>query len=131
MGVRLSMGVNLPPGMATWLGLSYPSAIVEAMESTSVRFAGAARDLGRAARLRDLVAPSFKSPPRLDGYSRTIRRRAAGNTVSIVLRDRPWPAVIADMIEGIVVSNSLTGARADQIRAALWLAVEVPLTDAA
>jgi len=51
--------------------------------------------------------------------------------VSIVLRDRPWPAVIADMIEGIVVSNSLTGARADQIRAALWLAVEVRLAEAA
>jgi len=101
------------------------------MESTSVRFAGAARDLGRAARLRGLDVPGFKSPPRLTGYSRTIRRRAGGATVSIVLRGRPWPAVLADMIEGIVVANDLTGARADKVRAALWLAVETPVADAA
>ncbi|MGI9607363.1 MAG: hypothetical protein ACR2P0_14600 [Acidimicrobiales bacterium] len=51
--------------------------------------------------------------------------------MSIVLRGRPWGAVLADMVEGIVVSNRLTGARADQIRAALWLAIESPVTDAA
>jgi len=30
------------------------------------------------------------------------------------------------MIEGVVVSNGLTGLRADRVRAALWLAVEDP-----
>ena len=30
-----------------------------------------------------------------------------GSTVAIVLRDRPWAAVLADMIEGIVVANAL------------------------
>lgn len=101
------------------------------MESTSVRFAVAARDLGRAARLRGLDVPSFKSPPRLTGYSRTIRRRGQGSTIAIVLRGRPWAAVLADMIEGIVVCNSLGGARADQIRAVLWLAVDTSLAEAA
>ncbi len=104
---------------------------MHSMESTSVRFATAARDLTRAARLRGLDVPAFKSPPRLSGYTRTIRRREAGNTVAIVLRGRPWPAVLADMIEGIVVANDLSGVRADQIRSALWLAVDAPVADAA
>ena len=30
------------------------------------------------------------------------------------------------MIEGIVVANGLTGAKADRARAALWLAVDDP-----
>jgi hypothetical protein len=101
------------------------------MESTSIRFAGAARDLGRAARLRGLDVPAFKSPPRLAGYSRTIRRRPKSTTIAIVLRDRPWAAVLADMIEGIIVANGLDGSRADQIRAVLWLAVDSTGADAA
>lgn len=96
------------------------------MESTSIRFAGAARDLGRSARLCGLTPPAFTSPPRLEGFSRTIRRRPNGVTVSIVLRGRPWPAVLADMIEGIIVANQLSAERADTVRTALWLAVEAP-----
>lgn len=101
------------------------------MESASIRFAAAARDLGRAARLRGLDVPSFKSPPRLEGFSRTVRRHRSGATVAVALRGRPWAAVLADMIEGIVVANRLTGARADQIRSVLWLAVELAVSDAA
>ena len=97
------------------------------MESTSVRFAGAARDLGRSARLCGLTPPAFTSPPRVPGVSRTIRRRPNGVTVSIMLRGRPWPAVLADMIEGIVVANGLVGIEADQIRGSLWLAVVDPV----
>ena len=100
------------------------------MESTSIRFAGAARDLGRSARLCGLTPPAFTSPPRLNGFSRTIRRRANGVTVSIVLRGRPWPAVLSDMIEGIVVANELDGVHADQVRTALWLAVASPEVEA-
>lgn len=96
------------------------------MESTSIRFAGAARDLGRAARLCGLTPPAFTSPPRLAGYSRTIRRRPNGATVSIVIRSRPWSAVLADMIEGIIVANALDRERADTVRTALWLSVEQP-----
>lgn len=106
--------------------MSHPSATLIVMESTSIRFAGAARDLGRSARLCGLTPPSFISPPRLSGFSRTIRRRPGGVTVSIVLRDRPWAAVLADMIEGTLVANDLAGAEADTIRTALWLAVDSP-----
>ena len=100
------------------------------MESTSIRFAGAARALSRSARLCGLTVPSFTSPPRLAGYSRTIRRRPNGVAISIVLRDRPWPAVLADMIDGIIVANAVTGREADQARLALWLSVVAPEAEA-
>jgi hypothetical protein len=40
--------------------------------------------------------------------------------VAVALRDRPWPAVVADMVEGVVAANRLTGVRADHVRAGLW-----------
>ena len=55
---------------------------------------------------------------------RTIKRRRGVPTIAVRLRGRPWPAVVSDMIEGIVVGNGLNGARADRIRAALWLAID-------
>ena len=94
--------------------------------SASVRFAEAARALGQVARLRGLEVPTFRSPPGLDGVQRTIRRRGTSTTVSVVVRDRPWAAVVADMVEGIVVANRLESIRADTVRAALWLAVDEP-----
>jgi len=42
----------------------------------------------------------------------------------VALKGRPWSAVVADMIEGVVVANGLRGAKADRARAALWLAVD-------
>jgi len=96
------------------------------MDATTLQFAAAARDLSTAARLRDLVAPSFRSPPRVADAHRTIRRRGSVPSVAVRLRGRPWSAVLADMIEGVVVANELTGLRADRVRAALWLAVDDP-----
>lgn len=46
--------------------------------------------------------------------------------MAVVLKGRPWGAVLADMIEGIVVANGLAGTRADRARSALWLAVDDP-----
>lgn len=97
-----------------------------AMEATSLKFANAARSLGQAARLRDLVVPGFRSPPGLAGVSRTLRRRRGVPSVAVRLKGRPWSAVVADMIEGVVAANGLTGAKADRARAALWLAVDDP-----
>jgi hypothetical protein len=95
------------------------------MEATSVRFAAAARTLGEVARRRGLQVPSFRSPPRLRGADRSLRRAASGScTVSVRLKGRPWSAVTADMIEGVVASNRLTGPAADRTRTALWTAVE-------
>ena len=94
------------------------------MGMTSLDFGSAARSLGRATRLRGLVVPVFSSPPSRADLDRSIRRRKGSPVVSVRLRGRPRGAVLADMIEGIVVANYLTGARADLARSALWLAVD-------
>ena len=95
------------------------------MEATSLRFAAAARLLGRVARRRGLDVPGFRSPPRLQGADRSLRRHSSGAaTVSVRYRGRPWPAVLADMIDGVVAANGLVGNAADRTRTALWSAVE-------
>ncbi|CAN5726396.1 hypothetical protein BH20ACT2_BH20ACT2_08540 [soil metagenome] len=95
------------------------------MEATSLQFAAAARTLGQAARVRNLTVPGFRSPPRLAGVDRTVRRRADGGaTISVRLRHRPFVAVVADMVEGIVITNGLDGAVATRVRTALWSALE-------
>lgn len=91
------------------------------MEATSLRFAAAARELGQACRRRGLRMPGFRSPPRLGGVNRSLRRRADGGaTVAVRIRGRPFAAVLADMVEGIVVANGLEGEAADRARELLW-----------
>jgi hypothetical protein len=90
--------------------------------ATTLRFAEAARALAAEARACGLTAPGFRSPPRLAGADRTIRRRSGGAVVSVRVRQRPWGAVLADMIEGVIVANEVTGAAADPLRARLWAA---------
>ena len=96
------------------------------MEATSLQFANAARSLGHAARLRDLVVPGFRAPPGIEGVQRTLRRRRGVPSIAVRLKGRPWSAVVADMIEGVIVANGLAGVRADRARSALWLAVDDP-----
>lgn len=94
------------------------------MEATSLRFAAAARELGMVCRRRGLRMPGFRSPPRLGGVNRSLRRRADGGaTVAVRIRGRPFPAVVADMIEGVVVANELAGPEADRTRELLWAAL--------
>ncbi len=97
------------------------------MESTTVRFARAARELSRTSRLCGVTAPSFISPPRRGDVSRTIRRRPNGTVVAVSLRARPWAAVLADMIDGVIAANGLRGVDADRVRSALWHAVADPV----
>lgn len=93
------------------------------MESSSLRFAAAVRAITVAARRAGLLVPGFRSPPRLAGVDRSLRRRAGGATVAVVVRDRPWPAVLADMVDGVIATNRLRGADADRARALLWAAL--------
>jgi hypothetical protein len=86
-------------------------------------FADAAKVLAGVARAQGLVAPSFRTPPRTLGLDRTVRRTASGGSVAVRVKGRPWPAVIADMIEGVVAVNGLSSARANRVRADLWDAV--------
>ena len=88
--------------------------------ASTVDFAHAARTLSRAARSLGLDAPSFRCPPRLVGIERSIRRRPRGGVVSIRVKNRPLAAVLADMIEGVVVANRLAPPHADGVRTDLW-----------
>jgi hypothetical protein len=58
------------------------------------------------------------------GVDRSIRRRPDGAVVSIRLKGRPRGAVIADMIEGVVVANGLRPPAADRVRTELWAALD-------
>lgn len=92
-----------------------------AANSSSVRFAAAVRALAASARRQGLRAPSFRTPPGVAGATRTLRRRAGGGAVvAVALRGRPWPAVLADLVEGVVVTNELRGPAAMRARADLW-----------
>lgn len=43
--------------------------------------------------------------------------------VAVQVRGRPWGAVVADMIEGVVVANDLRPPQADRLRTDLWKAI--------
>jgi hypothetical protein len=94
--------------------------------SSTVRFAHAARRLGAAARAAGLVVPAFRSPPRRPGAPRTIRRLPGGPVVAVALRDRAFADVLADMVEGIVISNCLQDPAATRVRSLLLDAVATP-----
>ena len=102
------------------------------VESQSVLFGEAARSLANRARSLGLTTPVFKSPPRIVGVSRTIRHRPDGQAVvAVAFRGRPWNAVLADMIEGILHVNDLTGASASRARDDLWDTFTTPAEVAA
>ena len=95
-----------------------------AANQSALDFANAARVLAREARRRGLVAPSYRCPPRIVGVDRSVRRLDGGHVVvAVQLKGRPWLAVLGDMIEGVVVANSLQPPRADRLRSELWAAV--------
>jgi len=98
-----------------------PSATVGS--GTTLHFTQAARLLSREARRQGLAAPGFRCPPRVVGVVRTIRRHHGGAVVAVLVRGRPWGAVVADMIEGVVVANRLGPPVADRIRTELWEAI--------
>lgn len=85
-------------------------------------FSAAARVLAHASHEQGLVAPGFRSPPRIFGVDRSVRHlpHGVGGVVSVRLSDRPFTAAIADMIEGVIVVNKLTSPEADRVRRALW-----------
>jgi hypothetical protein len=93
----------------------------EPRQATSLRFGSVAAMLTELTKAEGLMCPAFRSPPTLVGVSRSIRRRRGGQvTVAVALRGRPWAAVLADMVEGVVVANRLRGVRADRCRSRLW-----------
>lgn len=92
--------------------------------ASSLQFSHAVRTLSEAARLQGLAVPMFRSPPRLAGAVRTVRRTRRGATVAVVIADRSWTSILTDLIDGVVVVNRLDGAAAIRCRTAQWCALE-------
>ena len=92
----------------------------------SGQFVLTVRALAMAARSLGLCAPSFQSPPRSDGLDRSIHRMPSGDcVVAVRVRGRPFGAVVADAIEGIVVCNDLSADAAGPVRDELWREAEL------
>lgn len=92
--------------------------------SDTLRFAHAVRTLSEATRLQGLDVPMFRTPPRRADATRTIRRTPRGATIAVRVTDRPWTAVLADLVDGVVTANALEGGRAIRCRTVLWGALE-------
>ena len=105
-------------------------AVVPITVDQPADFALLARSLSRAAMRVGLVAPGFRCPPRVDGATRTIRRRQHGGVVAVQVHERSVLAVAADMIDGVIAINQLSGVDAARTRTSLWdaLAYDLGLT---
>jgi hypothetical protein len=91
--------------------------------TTSVDFATAGRILAQRASTLGFTALSFRSPPRLQGVRRSVVYNGDESvTVAVVVRDRPMGAVLADMIDGIVVASGADGTEASRLHDSLWQA---------
>ncbi|MEY4365535.1 MAG: hypothetical protein RLZZ305_879 [Actinomycetota bacterium] len=85
-------------------------------------FTSAALALAERAAELGLAAPGFRSPPRIVGVDRTVRRGrgGTGGVVAVRISDRPLTAILGDMIEGVIVVNRLAPPEADRVRTLLW-----------
>jgi len=108
------------PGDVGSVGDRRAASTLDRRMASTLDFAAAARRLSAAARRMGLVAPGFRTPPRVVGVDRTLRRHAGGATVAVRVRGRPWAAIAADMIDGVVAANGLDACRANRVRADLW-----------
>ena len=111
-------------------GADPPVADVGTRTVTSVQLSAAARHLAEAAGRLGLRVPAFRAPPRVVGVDRTVRRRGEHVTVAVRLHGRPFPAVLADLVEGVIVANRLDPVAAGRARSDLWEALE-PIASAA
>ncbi len=95
-----------------------------AVADASSRFVLTVRALTAAAHEMGLSAPSYQSPPTSSGLNRSIQRTSPGDfVVAVRVNNRPFAAVVADAIEGLVVGNELNGSAASCVRDKLWSAV--------
>ncbi len=92
---------------------------------TAMEFARVARLLSDETRRLGLCTPGFRSPPRLEGCNRTLRRRLAGPPmISVRLSGRTINDVIDDMVQGVLVVNDIKGPNHLEIQNLLAAAAE-------
>lgn len=79
-----------------------------------------ARVLSARAHGAGLRPPGFRTPPKMRGRQRTVRRFSDGSAlVSVAISGRSEQDVFADMVEGVVVANALRGQSAGVARLTL------------
>ena len=89
-------------------------------ESISIQFSIAVRTLGRIADQLGYRIPQFRCPPPSAKYQRSVRKTGEENlSISIVIRGRPWLAILADIVEGVVIANTQSG-QDSELRNILW-----------
>ena len=95
-------------------------------------FSWASRALAHAAVRLGLVAPSFRSPPAVPGVDRTLRWQpdGGGAVVAVRLWGRPFPAIRADMVAGVLAANGVAVASVEGVRLRSVLEEVVPLPEA-
>jgi len=97
---------------------------VSAIESApSVRFSIVAKVITQVSARCGIEVPGFKSPPRSGDLDRAVRQQSSGSVVAVRIKDRPFEAVIADMIEGVILCNDLPVGKAAKLRNVMWSAV--------
>lgn len=98
----------------------------------TVRFAALVRAVSAEARRLGLQVPGFRSPPRLVGVDRSLRRRPGTSpAVAVRLAGRSDEEVAADLVEGVIVANALVDAAAAHARHRLLGAAPLPRQTAA
>lgn len=93
-----------------------------------VQFSSLARRVADQARGLGLVPPAFRTPPRVAGVDRTLRRQRdgrAGGVVAVRLAGRGAAAVVGDLVDGVIAVNGLGGDDAARARAALLAGIPV------
>jgi hypothetical protein len=93
-------------------------------------FSWASRELAHAAVRLGMVAPSFRSPPAVPGVDRTLRWQldGGGAVVAVRLWGRPFDAIRADMVAGVLAANGIVrgSVEASRLRSLLEEVVPVP-----
>jgi hypothetical protein len=86
-------------------------------------FAETSKRVSRQARSLGLVVPSFRTPPRTAASARTLRRRRDGGVeIAVRVHGRSVVDVVADIVEGVIAANELTGDGAIRVRTTLLAA---------
>ena len=70
-----------------------------------------------------MIVPAFRSPPRVRGAIRTLKRYPGGAVVSVRLRDRTYVEVVDDMIDGVLATNRVSAESRPRLRQAFQLAL--------
>ena len=111
------------PGAHSWDSVTPACDSGDVVVTPALHFARSARRLGLAARAAGLIVPAFRSPPRRADVRRAIRVLPGGAVVAVRVAGRSFAEVEADMVDGVLVANRLTGEAASRVRFTLLAAL--------